>query len=1193
MMRNRCLWLILGIVSLVSALMAFQRAQVFTNGKETREVLVANNKVYVSVAALREAGAVVSQSGSRLDNEMIEGRVGEWLSNGTWRVRVSKVEPSQNPFGVGQGFAATVEFRNLTKQTISLHGTGFDRFQLQDDKGNKLSVAAGGDYDKVYTEIVQADGITMVLRFGDPNNQLSEVGQPDKLLILFRPWGGEPALPGFRIFLKEKALPSEGKPGENAPLLEGKREGKAPPPEGKPGEKVPPPEGKPGEKVPPPEGKPGENVPPPEGKPGEKVPPSEGKTPPSGANAPPSESNVPPSGPSEEGVRTGQAPNIRGFEPDQVFKGGSFTILGSNFGTQEGKIVVLGGHDISVDLRVISWSDTQIVVELPNDPQVQEGQRYYVGIQRADHTQWLSNIDRTVTIRGTLSPRDDRPRIRPGGSDPSLRTGRAPNITGIEHDGDCVPKAGSLTILGSNFGTREARVTLEGHGMSMDLRIISWSDTRIVAEVPDDSRIRPGLRYDVRIRAASEPPGTVSVWQSNPMPITICVPLLGWADLHAHPASHLAFGGIFHGSPGRGLRDSDPVRDMPECSPDKHAGLDADPVRDELRKRLIRAFDAQTGAHHSRYGPPSYSDWPHSQSLLHQQMHVQMIHRAYLAGLRVMIASVTDNQVVEKLFARTGFKLGDNPVRDPDSSREFDSAVRQIRFIRELVQANSDWMQIVLTPQEARNAIRNNKLAIILGVEMDSLSVDQIVRLIEDYGVRSVIPIHLADNPHFGGAAVYEDAFNTVNWFLNGRFFAVVGDSRLGMRLQWPQWLENMGMGAIAPKPVPLHIYLRTGYDAVGVRDRGVKNSVGLTNPEGIKRLMQKGILLDIAHMSERTTEDVLALAELYNYPLINTHSGLRDREERAASERYMMRQHAARMARLGGVLGFGTEGKGKVTLGDTAGSERRDREGRYWRFGTRQLNQGVLRLFGEEGETDRFVLSVRTGGDNLDSGYGFGVIIRWTDGSELFWDNVNRNEELPGNSVRSFILFTASATRGARDRVDLRNVREVELRSEWHPDDFKNVEWDIMDVRLEAFPISRDPVDTWLQSYRDAMSVVGGGIAFGTDFNGFAPQIPFSRGRVSYPIQVGREVRIAEGLITRDTPFVVPPALSGPFRLGTKSYDFSRDGLAHYGMFPEFLQDLWNRGAEGQEVVRSIFRSAERLIRAWEGAWRAKDRIR
>jgi hypothetical protein len=203
MVRHRVFYGLVTLLALMSALMAFQRAQVFINGKETREVLLSNNKVYVSVAALREAGAVVSRSGGRLDNEMIEGRVGEWLSNGTWRVRVSKVEPSENPFGVGQGFAATVEFRNLTKQTISLHGTGFDQFQLQDDKGNKLSVAAGGDYDKVYAQIVQADGITMVLRFGDPNNQLSEVGQPDKLLILFRPWGGKAALRGFRIFLKE------------------------------------------------------------------------------------------------------------------------------------------------------------------------------------------------------------------------------------------------------------------------------------------------------------------------------------------------------------------------------------------------------------------------------------------------------------------------------------------------------------------------------------------------------------------------------------------------------------------------------------------------------------------------------------------------------------------------------------------------------------------------------------------------------------------------------------------------------------------------------------------------------------------------------------------------------------------------------------------------------------------------------
>ena len=212
MVRHRIFWLLLGVIALIGALMAFQRAQVFINGKETKEVLVSNNKVYVSVAALREAGAVVSQSGNRLDiqfdplqGDMIEGRIGEWLSNGTWRVRVSKVEPTQNPFGRGQGFAATVEFRNLTPNTISLHGSGLDKVLLLDDAGNQLS-CADGSFQQKYRSIVRADGFTAELKFGDPNNQLSEVGQPDKLLVQFRQSGGKQPLKGFRIFLKEPTV---------------------------------------------------------------------------------------------------------------------------------------------------------------------------------------------------------------------------------------------------------------------------------------------------------------------------------------------------------------------------------------------------------------------------------------------------------------------------------------------------------------------------------------------------------------------------------------------------------------------------------------------------------------------------------------------------------------------------------------------------------------------------------------------------------------------------------------------------------------------------------------------------------------------------------------------------------------------------------------------------------------------------
>ena len=179
-MRNRSFWLLLGVVSIIGALMALQQACAFVNSEEPRDVLVSNN-------------------------DMIEGRIGEWLSNGTWRVRVSKVEPTPNPFGRGQGFAATVEFRNITPNTISLHGSGLDKVLLLDDAGNQLS-CADGSFQQKYRSIVRADGFTAELKFGDPNNQLSEVGQPDKLLIQFRQSGGKQPLKGFRIFLKEPTV---------------------------------------------------------------------------------------------------------------------------------------------------------------------------------------------------------------------------------------------------------------------------------------------------------------------------------------------------------------------------------------------------------------------------------------------------------------------------------------------------------------------------------------------------------------------------------------------------------------------------------------------------------------------------------------------------------------------------------------------------------------------------------------------------------------------------------------------------------------------------------------------------------------------------------------------------------------------------------------------------------------------------
>ena len=51
-----------------------------------------------------------------------------------------------------------------------------------------------------------------------------------------------------------------------------------------------------------------------------------------------------------------------------------------------------------------------------------------------------------------------------------------------------------------------------------------------------------------------------------------------------------------------------------------------------------------------------------------------------------------------------------------------------------------------------------------------------------------------------------------------------------------------------------------------------------------------------------------------------------------------------------------------------------------------------------------------------------------------------------------------------------------------------------------------------------------------------------------------------------------------GPMR----DFDYNLDGLAHYGMLPDMLQDLRNVGLS-TGLLTSLFRSAEHYIDVWE----------
>lgn len=683
-------------------------------------------------------------------------------------------------------------------------------------------------------------------------------------------------------------------------------------------------------------------------------------------------------------------------------------------------------------------------------------------------------------------------------------------------------------------------------------------------------------------------------------PIVLVPAVKGWADLHAHPASHMAFGAansggttLFSGLPGRSHTADTLARDVPDCAP-SHFWDDADVVRALLRTMVRNGMDG--GLPHGRNGAPTFASWPHARSVLHQQMHIKWVRRAYEGGQRLMVASVTDNETLAMIWNR--HNAATRPTTSP--TFDFDTARAQLRFISEWVAANSSWMEIVTTPQAARTAIGQGKMAIILGVELDKLTTDQILTLIREHRVRQVIPIHLADN-QFGGTAAYSDMFNTTNHFLNGSLIRVVGDPALRFRFNRPQYLRyiehsepddfvswvagfltagGLGVGAVKPTKVSDADYASTGYQrAVG----GHRNARPANETE-LKRLLRTGVLIDLAHMSQVTQVATLRIAQDAQYPVMNSHSEIRSGT--ADNERTMRATEARSMGRLGGVLGIGTVGDNDVAK---IANEHAAEPSTYWvrlTGRTREHLRAPRTVFVRPGgHAYRFArVRVVTADDDKRDSEGAWAVLVLRGGRRI---EIALDPELKGFGGAA--IKTVTADLGVD--VSLDQIERVGVRHHtgsyfkdglWRDED----NWNIGDFEFELLP---DPVASWTRDAAEWLTTMGGArVAFGTDFNGLEKLVPgLNTIQVRYPIDIVRRfaphMRLAGG--------AVPPVLAQQ-RIGTRTLHLRTDGLADYGMLPDFLQAV-SMQPRGEEVVNAFFNGAEDVIQMWERAWVAKDRVR
>jgi hypothetical protein len=132
--------------------------------------------------------------GGSTQRRAVEGCLNQWLFDGIWRFRVTKVE-AIDPDGLRPGYGVAVEVRNGTRATLTPVFAGADAqaMQLQLDDGNTLDAKATTSAALIaqkitYKELIQAAGVAIELQFlGEAMAKPESLKKPLKLVFPIDP----------------------------------------------------------------------------------------------------------------------------------------------------------------------------------------------------------------------------------------------------------------------------------------------------------------------------------------------------------------------------------------------------------------------------------------------------------------------------------------------------------------------------------------------------------------------------------------------------------------------------------------------------------------------------------------------------------------------------------------------------------------------------------------------------------------------------------------------------------------------------------------------------------------------------------------------------------------------------------------------------------------------------------------------
>jgi hypothetical protein len=114
--------------------------------------------------------------------------------------------------------------------------------------------------------------------------------------------------------------------------------------------------------------------------------------------------------------------------------------------------------------------------------------------------------------------------------------------------------------------------------------------------------------------------------------------------------------------------------------------------------------------------------------------------------------------------------------------------------------------------------------------------------------------------------------------------------------------------------------------------------------------------------------------------------------------------------------------------------------------------------------------------------------------------------------------------------------------------------------------------VQAWKEMNAISNSSVYQGIGWGADQNGFGAQGPPRADAAAKGNQVKYPFKSFDGGVTLDRQ-----------RTGNRVFDINKDGVAHYGLYPDWVEDLKQQA--GPKIQEDLARGAEAYLQTWERA--------